>query len=113
MSKIAELDARLEELHQQTRDTPLFNPVFQLGLELSRRIERGELDFAQLEAMVAELECEGLTARADRLARLVAPLDPAGNLDRIGALAAQDAPSKARKTVAASGFNVFMWKLQV
>lgn len=91
MSRIAELDARLEELHQQTRDTPLFNPVFQLGLELSRRIERGELDFAQLEAMVAELECEGLTARADRLARLVAPLDPAGNLDRIGALAAQDA----------------------
>lgn len=91
MSKIAELDARLDELHQQTRDTPLFNPVFQLGLELSRRIESGELDFAQLEAMVAELECEGLTARADRLARLVAPLDPAGNLDRIGALAAQDA----------------------
>ncbi len=91
MTTIAELDARLEELHQQTRDTPLFNPVFQLGLELSRRIESGGLDFAQLEAMVAELECEGLTARADRLARLVAPLDAVGNLDRIGALAAQDA----------------------
>ncbi len=91
MSMIAELDARLEELHQRTRDTPLFNPVFQLGLELSRRIESGDLDFIQLEALVAELECEGLTARADRLAQLVAPLDPAGNLDRIGALAAQDA----------------------
>lgn len=88
MSRIAEFEARLEELHQHTRDTPLFNPVFQLGLELSRRIESGALDFADLEAMVAELECEGLTSRAERLAQLVAPLDPADNLARIGALAA-------------------------
>ena len=89
MSRIAELDARLEALHQRTRETPLFNPVFQLGLELSRKIESGELQFADLEAMVAELECEGLTARAARLGRLVAPLDPAANLARIDALAAQ------------------------
>ncbi|WP_088308279.1 phosphoenolpyruvate carboxylase [Novosphingobium sp. B 225] len=90
MSRIAELDARLEELHARTRETPLFNPVFQLGLELSRQIESGELDFAQLENLVAELECEGLTARAGRLSGLVAPLDPAENLTRIDACAAAD-----------------------
>ncbi len=90
MSRIAELDARLEELHQRTRETPLFNPVFQLGLELSRQIESGELDFAQLESLVAELECEGLTARAGRLSRLVAPLGPGENLARIDACAAAD-----------------------
>ena len=43
MTLLSQLDARLKELHQQTAQTPLFNPVFQLSLELSRRIEKGEL----------------------------------------------------------------------
>ena len=42
MSGVAELDHRLEALHARTAETPLFNPVFQLGLELSRRLESGE-----------------------------------------------------------------------
>lgn len=83
MSEIAALSQRLQDLHEQTAQTPTFNPVFQLSLELSRQIESGTLSLDTVEAMVAELECEGLQARARRLNRLLAPMDPATNLARI------------------------------
>ena len=75
MTLLAELDARLQALHSRTAETPLFNPVFQVSLELSRQIESDELPLSEVANLVAELECEGLLARAKRLERLVAPLD--------------------------------------
>jgi len=60
MSMLAELDARLQDLHARTAETPMFNPVFQLSLELSRRIEGGTMGLDAVEALVAELECDGL-----------------------------------------------------
>lgn len=71
--RIGDLDARLSQLHQRTLETPLFNPVFQLGLELSRRLESGEASLDEVESLVAELECDGLMARAERLRRLADP----------------------------------------
>ena len=93
MTELAALQARLQELHPRTAETPLFNPVFQLSLELSRRIESGDLPLSEVSNLVAELECEGLLARAARLEQLVAPLDVAENRARIAALA--DAPDFA------------------
>ena len=93
MTLLAELDARLQALHSRTAETPLFNPVFQVSLELSRRIESGELPLSEVAELVAELECEGRLTRATRLERLVAPLDPAANHAKIAALA--DAPDFA------------------
>ncbi len=87
MTEFAALDARLEALHSRTSETPLFNPVFQLGLELSRRIESGELSLDGVETMVAELECEALRARAERLHRLIEPVAPDDNLARLKGLA--------------------------
>ncbi len=93
MTLAATLEARLQELHLRTAQTPLFNPVFQLGLELSRKIETGEMPLSALEALVAELECDGLKTRATRLTRLVAPVDAAQNEARLVALV--DAPDFA------------------
>ncbi len=73
MKTIADLEARLGELHQRTRETPLFNPVFQLSLDLSRALEAGELSLDDLTALVAELECDGLKTRARKLRTLLAP----------------------------------------
>jgi phosphoenolpyruvate carboxylase len=87
MSRVADLSQRLQELHPRTAETPLFNPVFQLGLELSRKIESGELSLDDIEALVAEMECEGLRARAARLSRLLAPVAPGENEARLQALA--------------------------
>ncbi len=73
MKTLAALEARLGELHQRTRETPLFNPVFQLSLDLSRAIEAGETSLDDVAALVAELECDGLKARARKLRVLLAP----------------------------------------
>ena len=73
--EIRALHDRLRELHGRTRETPLFNPVFQLGLELSRRIESGELPLDRVERLVDALECDGLDARAVRLNALLRPSD--------------------------------------
>ena len=83
MTLLAELDARLQALHPRTAETPLFNPVFQLSLELSRRIESGDLSLDDLANLVAELECEGLLARAHRLQHLLAPLSEGENEARL------------------------------
>lgn len=85
MRNIADLLKRLSELHQRTQETPLFNPVFQLGLDLSRELESGEIDLDAIEAIVAELECESMKSRATRLRRLVAPVAPANNAEALGA----------------------------
>ena len=89
MKTTADLLDRLQTLHARTAETPLFNPVFQLSFDLSREIEGGELDLSGVEAMVAELECEALKARAARLSRLIAPVDPAEHRARFRALAAE------------------------
>ena len=85
-----QLSARLQLLHERTAETPLFNPVFQLGLELSRQLERGELSLGDIDILVAELECDGLQDRAARLHRLVEPMALADNESRIAALTPGD-----------------------
>jgi phosphoenolpyruvate carboxylase len=72
MKTIADLEARLGDLHQRTRETPLFNPVFQLSLDLSRALEGGDLGLDDMTGLVAQLECDGLKARARRLRCLLA-----------------------------------------
>ena len=90
MTGVPDLVARLQELHVRTAETPLFNPVFQLGLELSRRLEKGEMSLDDIEALVAEMECEGLRARATRLRRMLAPVDPQENEARLREVAAEE-----------------------
>lgn len=91
MTRLAALDQRLQELHVRTAETPLFNPVFQLGLELSRELESGQLSLGELAGLVAELECQGLQSRAERLARLTGPVDPNVNDASIARLASEEA----------------------
>jgi len=79
LNSVSDLGERLQELHARTRETPLFNPVFQLGLDLSRGLEGGVMDLDALERLVEELECSSLKARARRLEALVGPVAPAAN----------------------------------
>lgn len=97
MSLLSDLDARLSALHAHTAETPLFNPVFQLSLDLSRRIESGDLPLDDVANLVAELECEGLLARAQRVERLVAPLDRQTNLAALQAAKGEDFDSFAAR----------------
>lgn len=86
MRSVADLQARLQELHARTVETPLFNPVFQLSHELSRAIEGGELDLGDIEDLLADLECGSLRSRAARLRRLLAPTGTDENLTLLSGL---------------------------
>lgn len=79
MRSIADLSQRLQELHLRTAETPLFNPVFQLSLDLSRLLESGDLTLADCAAMIAELESQALSHRAAHLRALVAPVGEEAN----------------------------------
>ena len=88
MKTASDLRDRLRDLHGQTQATPLFNPVFQLGLDISRQLEAGELSLDHISELTCELEKEALGARAERLRQLVRPdatperlFDPADGLD--------------------------------
>ncbi|MCW1401772.1 phosphoenolpyruvate carboxylase [Novosphingobium sp. MW5] len=83
---VAALEERLQQLHLRTAETPLFNPVFQLSLELSRQLEQGSLSLDAVSALVSELECDSLQSRARHLHRLVSPVEPAANGAAIDAL---------------------------
>lgn len=83
ISNVSDLLARLQDLHTRTAETPLFNPVFQMGLDLSRALEGGELDLDQIEALVEELECESLNSRAERLTSTLAPIEPDENRNEL------------------------------
>jgi phosphoenolpyruvate carboxylase len=77
---VADLLHRLEAHHARTQETPLFNPVFQLSLDLSRALEAGEITLDTIESMIAELECQALQHRAGHLRGLVAPVGIGTNL---------------------------------
>ncbi len=85
------LSARLKELHKLTAQTPLFNPVFQLGLDLSRDLESGRTDLKQINTIVKELECEALQIRAQHLHSLIAPTNQDENLARFRELVEKSA----------------------
>ena len=83
MKTVADLLDRLQAHHRRTEETPLFNPVFQLSLDLSREIESGELTLDDCETLIAELECDALASRAERLRRFVAPVAPQRNREAL------------------------------
>ncbi len=74
MTSIADLNARLQKLHVLTSESPLYNPVFQLSLDLSRTIENGKLTLPTVDSLVSELECTALQSRATKLHGLLAPV---------------------------------------
>ena len=92
---------RLNELHKLTAQTPLFNPVFQLGLDLSREIEGGDLSLDDVASLVEDLGCDALQARARRLHGLLAPMDESDNLARFEVLVEASAESGDFATFAA------------
>lgn len=95
MKDSAALSERLQVLHARTAESPLFNPVFQLSLELSRALESGEVSLEDVSGVVAELDCDSLQSRAHRLVRLLSPM---GRADNEGAF---------RKLVGEGDFDAF------
>jgi phosphoenolpyruvate carboxylase len=81
MASSSELCERLAVLHARTAESPLFNPVFQLSLELSRALEAKDIRLEDAAGLVAELECDSLVSRVRRLVGLLAPVGQDANRD--------------------------------
>ena len=94
----ADMRARLQKLHELTAQTPLFNPVFQLSLDISRSLEGGASNLRHLSELVSDLECDALQSRAHKLNHLLAPVAVADNLNRFRA---------AIEASSAGGFEAF------
>lgn len=81
------LAARLAELYQTTDQTPLFNPVAQLGFEISRALEGGDLSTKSSAGLVDDFEQWAFDSRAERMRELLAPLEQSANTSDISSLA--------------------------
>ncbi|MEM8918167.1 MAG: phosphoenolpyruvate carboxylase [Pseudomonadota bacterium] len=81
------LTDRLKSLYAHTGQSPMSNPVFQLGFELSRELEGDELDLPGFEATIRNLERDAFRRRARHLTGLIGPVDPASNRKKIRTLA--------------------------
>jgi phosphoenolpyruvate carboxylase len=92
---------RLQELHTLTVQTPLFNPVFQLSLDVSREIEEGASDLSAITGLVSDLECEALQSRARRLQHLLAPVAVAENVNRLRGIVEDSAKAVGFESFAA------------
>ena len=79
MKTIHDLRTHLQSLHARTAETPLFNPVFQLGHDLSRQLESGTLSLDAIDGLVDDLFQEALESRGRALHRLIAPVTPDQN----------------------------------
>jgi phosphoenolpyruvate carboxylase len=82
----ANMRQRLKDLHVLTAETPLFNPVFQLSLDISRELESGVMTLAGVDPLVSALEGEALQSRSRRLNRLLAPVAYTDNLSAFRAV---------------------------
>lgn len=73
------LTAELRTFSEATGEDPFSNPVLLLALDLSRRLEQGELSYGALEQLVQYLSAQGFLDRAGRFGRYLGETDPEAN----------------------------------
>lgn len=71
-----DLLALTEGLRERHAQDPFGNPVLTVSLEISRRIDRGEIDETSMEALIRELRDQAFVSRARRLAAYLGGADP-------------------------------------
>ena len=79
----AELTEELRSHSRATTEDPFSNPVLLLALDLSRRLEHGQLSYGALEQLVQYLSAEGFVNRAERFGRYLGETDPEANEGRL------------------------------
>ena len=78
-----QLTDELRTLSRATTEDPFSNPVLRLALDLSRRLEQGQLSYGALEQLVQYLSAEGFLDRAGRFGRYIGETDPEANEERL------------------------------
>ena len=75
----AMLGSMLNRVRAQAAADPFSNPILLFALDLTLRIDRGEIDLDGLESMVQQLTAEAFADRAERLANYLGETAIAAN----------------------------------
>jgi phosphoenolpyruvate carboxylase len=106
----ATLSAILNRVRAQAAADPFSNPILLFALELSMRIDRGEIDLAGLEDLVQQLTGQAFADRAERLKNYLGETSIKANEDAITALLEKKASGcsfeEFRATMARGMFGV-------
>src|SRR5690606_38060317 len=81
----ARLRKQIAEFRESGHVDPFGNPISRMALELTRIVDRGELQTADLDALVQHMSATAFEARAARMAAYVGTTDPAENDKRLRA----------------------------
>lgn len=81
------LTSRLGELYNHTSESPMSNPVAQLGFELSRKLEADDINLGQYAAAIEDLERGAFARRAGILHEKLSPTNEAENSKSIAKMA--------------------------
>lgn len=91
----SDLERTFREYSQIAERHPTSNPLLRLALDLSNRLEAGEITQEELEGLVQYLTVRGFSVRAERLSRYSGELDPSRNADTIRRIAWEQAGPNA------------------
>lgn len=73
------LEAALAALRKRAAVDPFSNPVVLFALDLTRRIDRGEVEIGDLDRLVRTLTVDAFSGRASRFGAYLGETDPAAN----------------------------------
>lgn len=82
-----DLLAEMEEARRRASADPFGNPVLSVALGITRRLDRGDLDFAALAGLIRRLRDAAFDGRAARLAAYVGGVAPQASRAALDALA--------------------------
>lgn len=101
INPIPGLTDRLKTLYAHTSESPMSNPVAQMGFELSRTLEAGETNLDDFEATIHGFERDAFRRRAKYLNHLIGPIDKSANQKKIRKLAKPSKGDSYRKFASA------------
>src|ERR1700746_3603680 len=76
---LASLEAALANMRDRAALDPFSNPIVLFAIDLTRRIDRREIDIDDVDRLVRELTGEGVANRATRLGTYLGQTDPTIN----------------------------------
>jgi phosphoenolpyruvate carboxylase len=80
---LASLEAALAKQRERAEADPLSNPIVLFGIDLTRRIDQGEIVLSDLDQILRDATVEAFRNRASRLGRYIGEADPGVNLATI------------------------------
>lgn len=80
---LASLEAALAKQRERADVDPLSNPIVLFGIDLTRRIDQGEIVLSDLDQILRNATVEAFRNRASRFGRYIGEADPGVNLATI------------------------------